>query len=78
MSSPNFHSIHPKVIQGIIITQAVTFLAICQKLQKLWHFEIFLTQGHMQLEFSISSTIFVAVHPNFVTTLATMVNLNAC
>ncbi len=32
----------------------------------------------MQLEFSISPTIFIGVHPNFVTTLATMVNLNAC
>ncbi len=32
----------------------------------------------MQLEFSISPTFFIGVHPNFVTTLATMVNLNAC
>ncbi len=48
------------------------------KLQKLWHFEIFLTQDHMQLEFSISPTIFIGVYPNFVTTLATIVNLNAC
>ena len=77
-SSPNFHPIHPNFIQGIIIIQAVTFLAICQKLQKLWHFEIFLTQDHMQLEVSISPTIFIGVYPNFVTTLATMVNLNAC
>ncbi len=46
--------------------------------KKLWHFEIFLTQDHMQLEFSVSPTIFIAVHLNFVTTLATMVNLNAC
>ena len=31
--------------QGIIIIQAVTFLAKCQELQKLWHFEIFLNTG---------------------------------
>ncbi len=28
-------------------------MAICQKLQKIWHFQAFLTQDHMQLEFSI-------------------------
>ena len=61
-SSPNFHLIHPNFIQGIIIIQAVTFLAICQKLQKLWHFEIFLTQDHMQLEVSIPPTIFIGIH----------------
>ncbi len=44
-SSPNFHSIHPNFIQCIIIIQAVTFFAICQKLQKLWHFHIFLSTG---------------------------------
>ncbi len=32
----------------------------------------------MQLEFSISPTIFIGVHPNFEGTLATKVNLNAC
>ncbi len=70
-SSPNFYPIHPNFIQGIIIIQTVTFLAIYQK---LWQFEIFLTQDHMQLEFSISPTIFIGVHPNILTTLATMVN----
>ncbi len=44
-SSPNFHPIHPNFMQGIVIIQAVT----CQKLQKLWHFELLLTQNHMQL-----------------------------
>ena len=59
-SSPNFHLIHPNFIQGIIFIQAVTFLAICQKLQKLWPFEIFLTvQDHIQLEVSIPPTIFI-------------------
>ena len=48
-SSPNFHPIHPNFIQGIIIIQAVTVLAIGQKLQKLWHFENFLKQDRMQL-----------------------------
>ena len=52
--SPSFHPIHPNFIQGIIMIQAVTFFAICQKVQKLWHFEIFLKQDNMQLEFSIS------------------------
>ncbi len=33
------------ITQGIIIIQVVTFLAICQKLQKVWHFEIFLNTG---------------------------------
>ena len=33
-------------IQCIIIMQAVTVLAIGQKLQKLWYFEIFLKQDH--------------------------------
>ncbi len=42
-SSPNFHLIHPNFIQGIIIIQAVTFFGNLPKLQKLWHFEIFLT-----------------------------------
>ncbi len=73
-----FHLIHQNFKQGIIIIQAVTFLAICPKLQKLWHFEIFLIQERMQLEFSISPTIFIGVHSDFVTTLATMVNQNAC
>ncbi len=40
-----------------------------KKLQKIWHFEAFLTQDHMQLQFSISP-FFIGVHPNFVTTLA--------
>ncbi len=44
-SNPNFHPIHPNFLQGIIIIQAVPFLAICQKLQKLWHFEFFLNTG---------------------------------
>ena len=48
-SSPNFHQIHPNFIQSIIIIQAVTFLAIGQKLPKLWHFEIFFKQDHMVL-----------------------------
>ncbi len=42
-SSHNFHPIHPNFIQCIIIIQAVTVLAMGQKLKKLWHFEIFLT-----------------------------------
>ena len=41
-SSPNFHPIHPNIIQGILIIQAVTFLVICQKLR---HFEIFSNTG---------------------------------
>ncbi len=40
-----FSSIHPNFIQGIVIIQAVTFWGQCQKLQKLWHFEIFLNTG---------------------------------
>ncbi len=70
-SSPNFHLIHPNFMQGIIIIQSALFWAICQKMQKLWHFEIFLTQDHIQLEFSISPTIFITVYPNFVPTLDT-------
>ncbi len=52
--SPNFQPIHPNVIQGIIIIQAGTFLAICQKkkMKKIWHFEISLPQDHLQLKFS--------------------------
>ncbi len=47
-SSPNFHPILSKIysrhhIHGAI--QAITFLAICQKLKKLWHFEIFVNTG---------------------------------
>ncbi len=75
--SPNFHPIHPNFIQGIIIILGVTFLVICQELQKIWHIEI-LTQDNRQLEISISPTIFIGIHLNFVTKLATMVNLNAC
>ncbi len=36
--------------QGLM--QAITFLAICQKLQKLWHLDFLLTQDHMGLEIS--------------------------
>ncbi len=43
--SPNFHQIHQNFIQCIIIIQAITFLVICRKLQKVWHFDIFLNTG---------------------------------
>ncbi len=51
----NFHHILPKLHaknhnQGLI--WAITFLAICQKLTILWHFETLLTQHHMGLEIS--------------------------
>ena len=50
-SSPNFHPIHPKFIQGILIIQAVTFLMICQALKNyLWHFEIFHNTGQYAAE----------------------------
>ncbi len=74
----NFHPIHPNFIQGIIIIQAVTFWRSAKNCKKYGILKIFFTQNHMQLEFSISPTIFIGVHPNVVTTLATMVNLNAC
>ena len=47
--------------------------------EKLWHFEFFLTQDHMQLEISrcYFSHNFHWIHPNFMTTLVTMINLNA-
>ena len=48
-SSPNFHLIHPNFIECIIIIEAVTFWAIGQNLQKLWHFEIFPKQDHLLL-----------------------------
>ncbi len=41
-SSPNFHPIHPKFIQDILIIQAITFLlVICQKLQNYGTFLFF-------------------------------------
>ncbi len=51
-SSPNFYPISFKLYTRYLINRAIqaTFWAICQKLQKLWHFEISLTQDHMQLE----------------------------
>ena len=37
----SFHNFHPNFIQGIISYRLSLFLVIGQKLQKLWHFEIF-------------------------------------
>ncbi len=57
------------------------FLAVCQKLTKLWGIlKFFLTKDYMQREFqsAISPTIFIGAHPNFMRTLVTMVNPNAC
>ncbi len=46
--------------------------------QKLWEkLKIPAAYGPVLRKFQ-SAIIFVGVHPNFVTTLATMVNLNAC
>ena len=49
--------------------------------KKLWHFEIFLNTGLYAAEmFKVLffPTIFIGVHPHFITTLVTMVNWNAC
>ena len=47
--------------------------------RKLWHMTFFLTQDHMQLEISrcYFSHNFHWSNPNFMTTLVTMINLNA-
>ena len=63
-SSPNFQLIHPSIIQGILITPAITFLAICQKLKKKYDIlKFFLPQNYMQVEIqsAISDTIFIGV-----------------
>ncbi len=76
--SPNFYPIQTNFIQGIIIIQPVTFLAICQK---LWHFEIFFnTEPYAAGIFKVLflPQFSLGVNPNFMTTLVTMVNLNAC
>ncbi len=52
-SSPNFHLIHTNFIQGTIIIQAVTFYGELPKIAKNMALEAFLTQDHMQLEFSV-------------------------
>ncbi len=80
-SSPNFH---PNFIQGSIILgqcRLLLFGAICQKLKKIVTFWIFfLIRYHMQLKISaaISPIIFIGAHPNFMRTLVTIVNVNAC
>ena len=77
-----WHPIHPNFIQGIIIVQAVAFLAICQKLQNLWYFECFLNRTICSYNFQsaiiISPAIFTGFHPIFTGTLVTMVTLNVC
>ncbi len=49
---------------------------------KLWYFKIFLNTGPYPAGISAGSafyqTIFVGAHPNFMRTLVTMVDLNAC
>ncbi len=75
-SSPNFHPIHPNFIQGVIIIQAALFchLPKIAKIMALWNF---LNTGPYAAGISFFPTIFIEVHPSFVTKLATMVNLNA-
>ena len=51
-SSPSFHSIHLNFIQGIIIIQAVTFWRPTKNCKNYGILKFFLTQVHMQLEFS--------------------------
>ncbi len=80
-SSPNFHPIHPIFIQCIIIIQAVTFFGDRAKIAKImafWEYSLSRTIccSH-NFQSAISRTIFIGLHPNFMTTLVTMVNLNA-
>ncbi len=49
------------------------FLALCKKLNILWHFEIFVNTGPYGAEFqsAIPPTVFIHCHSNFMRTLAT-------
>ena len=71
-SSHNFRPIHPNFMQGIIIIQAVTIWRSAKNCKK--YGTLNLTQDHMQLEFSKC----YFSHANFMRTLFTMVNVNAC
>ena len=54
--------------------QAITFLALCQKLKILWHFEIFNTTIlGWKFQNATLPTLFIQYQPNFMRTLATMV-----
>ena len=54
-SSPSFYSVSTKLMESIVIMwedRLLLFLAICQILNFLWHFEIFVNTGPHGLEIS--------------------------
>ncbi len=73
--SPNFFLIHPTFIQGIIISQAITYFYFFWRSAKICkNYDIY----SWNFQSAISPTIFIAVHLTFVTTMVIMVKLNAC
>ena len=72
---------HPNFIQGILIMgqyRLLLFLRSPPNYKKYGILTFFLSICSWKFQSAISPTIFIGAHPNFMRTLVTMVNLNAC